>query len=172
MRPAELLTKSVVASAAANCSLRADSGGDKLKHGSCVVVKTAHYGGVDPVGNIHGVEILFKALKVCPAIITEVFEHSRRTLRNLTAHRTFTIEYSHRVAFKSAKTCFTKLVPVSLKILTQSLLILSSAGRTAYRIYLEPQIRNPEKSEYLICKRNNLGIHSRTLCAEARSLPA
>ena len=77
---AELLNESVIASAAADSTLRADLSRDEFKDSLGVVIKSANDLRVDLKAYIQTCEVFFKALEVLGAFLTKVIGYYRSTL--------------------------------------------------------------------------------------------
>ena len=64
------------------------------------------------------------------AIVANIVKDGRRSLGNLFAYRRFTVQNSHRVAFKSALAGFAKFALVRAEIFTKRVIELGSTFGT------------------------------------------
>ena len=72
MLSAELLNKSVVSAAAANCALCADKVGNELKDSLCVVVKTTNDCRIYRIFNTCGIKVFLNACKVLFTLVAKI----------------------------------------------------------------------------------------------------
>ena len=116
MLAAELLDKTVITAAAANCTLSADTVGYELKYCLSVVIKTSYNCGVNRVFNSCGIKIFLNCVKVVSALVTKIVCNLRCVLCNLGTDRTFAVKDSHWVLVKTRKAGVAQLVLITLKI--------------------------------------------------------
>ena len=158
MLSAKLLDQAVVTSSCAYGSLSADLRRNKLKYGFGIIIKTSYYLRIDHIFDTQACKVTLETLEMLSTIVTQIVKYKRSIFSYFLAYRALAVKKAHGVLDKSFLAGITEFFLVRLEVSFESLVILSTACRTAYRIDMKLYILQSEPVKKGLGKRNHLCV--------------
>ena len=164
VRAADLGHQAVVAAAAANAGLRAQSVVDEFEGGLGVVVQPAHHAGVDHVRHAEAVQRRGDGLEVGATVVAEVIQHQRRIRGHLADFLALVVQHAQRVDL-----CAVSSFLVQRQV-EEELLQLLAVGRTAVLVaqagQLQAEPAQPDRTVATVSQRDDLSVEQRIIHAD------
>ena len=155
IRAAELFAQPAVAAAAAQ---RGEAGNGDLKDGAGVVIQPANDAGIDGEGDIGILQKGLYFLKVVPAVIAQIIQHTGGAFGDLAADGGFAIQNAHGVFLQALLTGLAQILPAALEVGAQGLVVLGAAGGAADGIDGEGEVLEAKGLHALPRQGDHFGI--------------